>query len=380
MNFGLALSAEASRPDAEDELTGTPLYMAPELADGQPAEVLSDLWSLGAVLYLVATGQPAFAGNTVPAVVRDVAERTPASPQALYPEIPTWLSDLIMRCLEKKPAYRLGSAATLVRLLEEGAAPAPLRKRCGGLYALAEVALLIGVASLLPRSGPTVEPPAYLRIVGKQPRFPSVQAAVDAAEDGDVIECLGAMQVGPTVIEGTFLTFRPVAGARPTFFYYASTGHVIQTDSPLILEGLSIASDQDGRAPELAASQIFTFRPDAEEVYTISAISNFFEFSHAPFWFPQMDWPFVDAHVRYALADNLFALPGQLDARRSKPELVVVSDFNLDEAFLDHGPNRDEVGPGEGYEAFRLTERHRQLGGRNATRGGSVSGESLSRG
>jgi len=129
LDFGLA----RDRTGAEIELTqpgallGTPAYMSPEQSDGKPVDTRSDLFSLGCVLYQAATGQRAFQGKTLTAVLRAIADDQPVPPHVVRPEVPLPLSDLIMKLLAKSPDDRTASAREVAGALHdiEGKAPMP---------------------------------------------------------------------------------------------------------------------------------------------------------------------------------------------------------------------------------------------------------------
>jgi serine/threonine protein kinase len=118
-DFGLAWVADDSKHSTEGLLAGTPLYMAPSVIHGQPADQLSDLFSLGGVLYAMATGRPPFPGQTLAAVLRAVCESEPIPPRQLRPDLPSWLEDLILSLLHKDPARRFSSARQVVAVFEQ---------------------------------------------------------------------------------------------------------------------------------------------------------------------------------------------------------------------------------------------------------------------
>jgi len=89
---------------------GTLAYMAPEQARGDRIDGRSDIFSLGAVLYEMATGRAAFAGQTAAVVFDEILNRAPASVNAL---VPPGLDRIITRALEKAPALRYQSAADM---------------------------------------------------------------------------------------------------------------------------------------------------------------------------------------------------------------------------------------------------------------------------
>jgi hypothetical protein len=98
-------------------IAGTPLYMAPEQAQGIPLDPRADLFSLGSVLYTMASGRPPFRAATTLAVLKRVAEDTPRPIREVIPEVPQWLCDIIARLHAKDPAQRFQSAADVANLL-----------------------------------------------------------------------------------------------------------------------------------------------------------------------------------------------------------------------------------------------------------------------
>jgi hypothetical protein len=117
-DFGLARTVDDVGLTQAGVVAGTPEYMAPEQARGAAIDHRADLFSLGSVLYVMATGEPPFRGSTTLAVLRHVCEETPPPVRALNPNLTAWLEALIMRLMAKEPADRFRSAAEVAGLLE----------------------------------------------------------------------------------------------------------------------------------------------------------------------------------------------------------------------------------------------------------------------
>jgi Protein kinase domain len=117
-DFGLARTADDVGLTQAGVVAGTPEYMAPEQARGEPVDHRADLFSLGSVLYACCTGLPPFRGPTALAVLRRVSERDPRPIRSLNPEVPAWLEAVILRLLAKDPAERFQTAAEVGSLLE----------------------------------------------------------------------------------------------------------------------------------------------------------------------------------------------------------------------------------------------------------------------
>jgi len=126
-DFGIARAGDGSATITQaGTLLGTAAYMAPETVHGRPATPLSDVYSLGAVLYELATGKTPRQVTTIADLARD--ERTPL-PGEHVDGLPPRLEATIMRCLDSDPARRPSSAADLGLALEEPTAARTLSER-----------------------------------------------------------------------------------------------------------------------------------------------------------------------------------------------------------------------------------------------------------
>ena len=98
-------------------ILGTPAYMAPEQAKGEKVDARADLYSLGVVLYRMASGQLPLSASDTYSMLVALATEQPRPIQELAPELPPLLADLIMRLLAKDPRQRPGSAREVTREL-----------------------------------------------------------------------------------------------------------------------------------------------------------------------------------------------------------------------------------------------------------------------
>ena len=120
MDFGIARSLDTCST-ATGSFLGTPAYMAPEQAEGKPADRRSDIYSLGLVLYEMSTGQAAFSGDTPLAVALKQIRESPPSPRNLQPGLPAQVEYVILKCLCKDPEKRFQAVEEVESALAEGA-------------------------------------------------------------------------------------------------------------------------------------------------------------------------------------------------------------------------------------------------------------------
>ncbi len=115
LDFGL--SCHAHYPDllAEEmrKAVGSPTWIAPEQVVGVRGDLRSDIFAIGVMLYEMATGELPFGSPTTDAGLRQRLWMTPAPPRQHRPDLPEWLQEVILRCLEPEAASRYPSAAHL---------------------------------------------------------------------------------------------------------------------------------------------------------------------------------------------------------------------------------------------------------------------------
>jgi serine/threonine protein kinase/regulation of enolase protein 1 (concanavalin A-like superfamily) len=118
-DFGLARTADDASLTQSGVIAGTPLYMAPEQAQGDLIDHRTDLFSLGSVFYVMLTGRPPFRAPAALAVLKRVCDDTPRPIREIIPEAPPWLCDLIGKLHAKKPGERFQTAQEVADLLAQ---------------------------------------------------------------------------------------------------------------------------------------------------------------------------------------------------------------------------------------------------------------------
>jgi len=124
LDFGISKHTSPSTHGVDPEMTGardlmgSPLYMAPEqMRSARKVDARADVWSLGAILYKLLTGKAPFQAPTIPEIFAAALAKPARLPSSIRPEIPRGLDAVILRCLEKLPSRRFGSANELLAAL-----------------------------------------------------------------------------------------------------------------------------------------------------------------------------------------------------------------------------------------------------------------------
>jgi Tol biopolymer transport system component/serine/threonine protein kinase len=173
-------------------VVGTVQYMSPEQALGREVDHRSDIFSLGAVLYEMATGRAAFPGNTAAAVFDGILNHTPAPMRDTNPEVPPELEQIVFKALEKDPELRYQTAADLradLRRLQRDSGSVAVASRRPRrfrpwLWAAVAVALVIAAVMVARRRAPT---PRAALVAVPLTSYPGNESQASFSPDGNQV-------------------------------------------------------------------------------------------------------------------------------------------------------------------------------------------------
>lgn len=188
-DFGVARSLGTSGLTHSGAIVGTPDYLSPEQARGEPVDARSDLYALGLILYEMLTGRRAFEGSTAAESLSRRMLAPPPPAERLRPDLPAWVARLLHRLLQPRPAHRFADASAVIEAIDRRRVPRDLRPgRRSALAALAAVAVAVlwWGAHRLPVTSSTVVPDRLLVLADPGPAEsdPAWSAAVEHLRQG----------------------------------------------------------------------------------------------------------------------------------------------------------------------------------------------------
>jgi serine/threonine-protein kinase len=119
LDFGIAVTAQASELTQTGYLLGSLSYMSPEQVSGGKATARSDIYSVGVTLYELLTGSLPIVGTNNYEIMMGHMNQVPTSPQVAAPQVPIAISDAVMRALEKEPDRRFSTAEEFLHALQQ---------------------------------------------------------------------------------------------------------------------------------------------------------------------------------------------------------------------------------------------------------------------
>jgi len=187
LDFGLAKLIQDPRDDAAPAalssssgsgLMGTPGYIAPERLAGQPTDRRVDIFGLGAILYRMLAGRPAFGAEDTASDLHATQTEEPA-PFAVDTGVPARLQRIVWRCLQKRPEDRFQTAPEVRSALQGLAVAAPAGRRRWPLAAVAGLAAVLGATVFFDRARPRDTGPAAHRRIRSLAILPLANASGD---------------------------------------------------------------------------------------------------------------------------------------------------------------------------------------------------------
>ena len=159
-DFGLATSLETAKlgMTRTGAFVGTPRYMSPEQVEGSKVDHRSDIYSLGLVIYELVTGDLPFTGESTWQLMYQRVKEKPKDPKAVRPDLPDWVSRIVLHCLERDPQNRYQSASEILADIDANRSPTIthgtlLRRRpklAWGIFGGAGVVIVSGLVFAIP--------------------------------------------------------------------------------------------------------------------------------------------------------------------------------------------------------------------------------------
>jgi eukaryotic-like serine/threonine-protein kinase len=206
MDFGLARALGGPKLTQRGVIVGTPAYLPPEQALGKHTDARSDLYSLGCVLYEMATGRPPFPGDDPVKVIFSHINDLPMMPRRIAPEIPEALEQVIIKLLSKDPDKRYQSAGELSQALKSVIEAAEARP----------TPLEVSTEEKEVEAISTPEPRWAQPLVGREQEIKILRARLDAAlrGEGSLVFITGEAGIGKTRLAYELRSYAKLRGAQ----------------------------------------------------------------------------------------------------------------------------------------------------------------------
>jgi tetratricopeptide (TPR) repeat protein len=204
MDFGLARPEVDDRLTSHGEFVGTPCYAAPEQIRSERVDARSDLYSLGATLYELATGVPPLDGRDVAAWAHGASTVRVRPAGRINPQLSPFFEELLTKLLSREPQGRFASAREIGEVLDAGEHAPWWSERA---------TRVAGAISPAPRR---VRIPRETELVGREPDLAALRALFEAAKSGDgrVVLLEGEAGVGKSRLVEEFLAALDAAGEQ----------------------------------------------------------------------------------------------------------------------------------------------------------------------
>lgn len=247
-DFGIA-KLSAAQITTTGQMLGTPAFMPPEQFTGATIDGRSDLFSLGVILYWLATGEQAFPGETVTAVSYKVVHTEPVPPRKLNPSIPSGLEHVIMKSLAKDPAVRYQSGEDLAHELSAVRAGRTAAELASSINITAAPGSDSGMDVTLD-SNPslTVEPPTRQSALRVPPAPEQVVAAIPTKKSAGPTNAVLGVSVAIAILAGGLYAYKRTHGPGQS---HAAPSEIVShapVTIPVVAAPASATSDQSSVA------------------------------------------------------------------------------------------------------------------------------------
>jgi serine/threonine-protein kinase len=255
-DFGVAKLA-AGQITTTGQMLGTPAYMPPEQFTGAQVDGRADIFSLGVILYWMATGEQPFHGETMTAVSYKVVHTEPVPPRKLNPSIPEDLDFIIMKCLAKSPVDRYQTGEELARdLAGLRAQGKPDMQRTAFLHPQTDTTATIDV-----------------RLTTDQARVPTVVATVPVAGSADSTVrsprpsqpnrfVLPAVIGTAVVLFGGWFVLRNKNEAKPPVAQVSATAPIVAANPPAPAPAPPVEKNPEAPKPPVTAAAVAEKKPE----------------------------------------------------------------------------------------------------------------------